>query len=174
MDYGFNVRCNKMDGLKMWNNIKPLFSGIGKSFVWRSKILNLYDVVIKEFGITDEELHSDATPEEKLKWKLQHFFFQHVRIPNHNLSEANLQRLMQVAYNSGQLYCEMVINKSTFYTEEMKKFYISNKLDNIKTYLSCENLNAMSKFVSDNMIDKIKINSEIKGGFITFFNNLFN
>lgn len=159
----------------MWNNIKPLFSGIGKSFAWRSKILNLYDVVIKEFGITDEEIHSDAPPEEKIKWELQHFFFQHVRIPNHNLSEANLQRLMQVAYNAGQLYCEMMINKSTFYTDDMKKFYTSNKLDNIGTYLSHKNLNDLSEFISDDMIDKVKINSEMKGGFITeLIKNYFN
>jgi hypothetical protein len=166
-----------MDGLRMWNNIKPLFNVKSESMLWRTKILTLYDEVLKEFKIIDEEVSSDATPEEKVKWELQHFFFQHVRIPNHNQREANLQRLMQVAYNTGQLYCEMVTNKNTFYTDEMKKFYHNNKLDNIRTYMSDENLDMISKTISDEMIDNIKIKRVMDGGsniFINFINQIFN
>jgi hypothetical protein len=101
LQYGYEVRQKKLDGLASWNALKEKIPE--NNFVqWRKSTLEFYNDLIN-LGAIDTE-----TPEEanltKHQWDRHHFLIQHGRIIKNNQSKdkATLRRLLQIAYNAGQ------------------------------------------------------------------------
>jgi hypothetical protein len=108
--YGKDVRRNKLDGLRMWGDLKDqIIALFGKNkYAWATEmsVFNAeYDGLVarEEDGIIGHI--EDVPDEEHNKWELQHFLLQHIRIPR-NEPEPPIHKFMQVFYNSGQLVAE--------------------------------------------------------------------
>jgi mannose-6-phosphate isomerase-like protein (cupin superfamily) len=143
--YGKYVRENRLDGLRYWNNLKNIISTknlqeINKILgnTWNIKIsigdteTNNLDIVYNH--VHDElEMHGDDndSKDDKEKWDKNHFFLQLVRIPKNN--ELNLLRILQIAYNIGQL--SVHLNDKETYSEVAIDFYDRNKLGKMETYI---------------------------------------
>lgn len=58
-----------------------------------------------KLGLKEEVCEIDVVDgkEQKIMWEKHHFYLQHARIPVLNFEEPKLYRLMQIAYNAGQL-----------------------------------------------------------------------
>lgn len=162
--YGYNVRINKLDSLASWNAIKKELinsNAIGK---WDKKIVGVYAHMKIKLGIKEEQCEINEADEKLQKeiWEKHHFYLQHSRIPILNINEPKLYRLMQVAYNAGQL---KALFDDEFYTENMKTFYKENKLSEISTYMNIKYLQQMEESIDDTNIINIKnIENSIKGG----------
>ncbi len=138
-EYGLFVRKNKIDGLSAWNKIKTILQKYNKNCEWLPEAIKRYDEMKSKFNIVDNEKESSWSDEEKKEWEETHFFFQHSRIP-HGTPNANLLKLMQIAYNAGQ-----------FTAEKNKKSYSKNKLD----YYEEHHLNSYLSYVTPDSIQKM-------------------
>lgn len=151
--YGRYVRTNHLDGLKFWNIIKSFLSkpeqkeGLDKlneiigdkwsievklSSKKSSNIEEIYEFVHGEnsnqlaiFGEEGDEKKKSLTHDE---WEQHHFFLQLIRIPKN--SKLNLIKLLQVAYNLGQL--SVCLNNLS---SEAKDYFESNNLSCLDSYV---------------------------------------
>ena len=150
--YGYMVRKTKINGKKAWNDIEKIISNnniyLGgwnaKSYVFYNDLLNLG--VIEE---TNTVFHHDI-------WLYHHFLLQHGRLAK---KECYLNRILQIAYNAGQLaYCLKNSEGSIVYTYDRILYYVTNNLNNIESYIYINNikLNAETKSNLDKMIESIK------------------
>lgn len=114
--YGQHVRKHGRDGLKYWNDIKPMFQSNSTVLPLRNtyrrsyRLVNLTatsddDVAIEISGYTFKNLKSNGEIDER-----NHYLVQLFRIPHLacHVGEANeepitILKLMQIAYNIGQL-----------------------------------------------------------------------
>jgi hypothetical protein len=175
IDYGCNVRkfillTKPKDniGLNAWRMIKETFGDfkfLTLSGETLSKItVNKKLIELIESLIKDKEYRFDEDDKDQEKVKLtinsieldnqiepHHFFIQHYRILVTSNFELSPMKLMQVAYNIGQLKAQNKIHK---YDEKLMDYYKENKLNNVNTFVD---------------IDKIKLiknsNQEQLGGF---------
>lgn len=145
IDFGYKVRKSGEDGLESWNKIKKCLITVSTSGQWNPEIKNVYTYMKNDLGIKEELSECD----NKVTWEKNHFYLQHARILTLNFDEPKVYRLMQIAYNVGQL---RAIFDDDFYTVEMKKYYNENELDDMTTYMSLESLESIN-----NSIDSIKI-----------------
>jgi mannose-6-phosphate isomerase-like protein (cupin superfamily) len=179
--YGRYVRSNNLDGLEYWNKIKnflskseqkiglcPLEKILGKK--WDIE-MNLITESDKDYKTTDlEEIYNfthdnlkmygeegdiEKQLTNKIDWEKFHFALQPIRIPKNN--SLNLLRLLQIAYNLGQL--SVNLNKKN-YSSEFLNYHCANKLDEIKSYVK----------ISGEQENKISRSCEIKD----LINNLNN
>jgi hypothetical protein len=67
----------------------------------------------------------------------EHFFIQHYRILVTSNFELSPMKLMQVAYNIGQLKAENNINK---YDEKLMEYYKLNKLNDVNTFIDIDGI----------------------------------
>ena len=127
-EYGYYTRKNDLDGLAQWNRLKNI--------LLKSKIEGEWDQKVKQYFV---EMRSDLKIQEceneipikndlerKKMWEKHHFYLQHARIPTLNFKEPKLVRLLQIAYNAGQL---QALWNDPFYTQLYKTYYENNKLD---------------------------------------------
>ena len=139
VEYGHEIRRKNVNGLEAWNKIKPLFEKVSVVGEWKEECcLKYYDEMKEILGVIEDEKGID-----KLVWEKNHFYLQHGRIPYLNQSTPTLTRLMQIAFNDGQLYYEMITSNDPFYTKEWKDYYDTHNLGECKTYMSDGVLNTM-------------------------------
>ena len=145
--YGINTRKNNpTKGLENWNKIKTTLPSI--QIQWLPHVKEMYRYMKEILGIIEDE--KDAL--NHTQWEYHHFFLQHVRIPTLNFNQGLLMRLMQIAYNAGQYSA-----CTDHYSAELKKYYIDNKLDCLKTYISPDYIIMMDDFITEDTIATITI-----------------
>lgn len=156
--YGRYVRTNGLDGLEYWNRIKTFIQrpeqaeGMGEinkiisSSGWEinvkigsstnSNINQIYDYVHgdkeNELKIFGEEGDEESKSLEHNVWEQYHFFLQLIRIPKNN-PEINLLRLLQVAYNLGQL--SVCLKEGSVISSQAQEYFKSNNLDRLESYV---------------------------------------
>jgi hypothetical protein len=162
-NYGYIVRSNELDGLQSWNEIKYILSTIScDRLEWsmtlkdlKSETLNIESAYI--YVHCKLNMKGEETDPKGNNWEKYHFFLQLVRIPKKN-PKCDLVRLCQIAYNLGQL--SAVYEDDVVYTENVKRFYVTNNLDKMSTYVSSsaccviseENLESIRKHVECKMV----------------------
>lgn len=113
----------------------------------------------------ENEIKADDDKKRHDLWEKYHFYLQHSKIPTLNFTEGTLTRLMQIAYNAGQLEAEW---NDKIYTNELKKYYTENNLKNMGTYMNKANLKKLENSLTDEIIENLeKIfgeMNEMKGG----------
>ena len=141
--YGRNTRLQKVDGLERWNKIKPILLKSTTQVVWKQDFKNHYDYMIEHLKLTEDEMDHEI-------WEKNHFFIQHARIPKNN--RATLSRLIQIAFNIGQLEA---LWDDEFYTQEMKEYYQEQKLNNINTYIDIDHLNILDNSITKKILEEL-------------------
>jgi len=149
INYGYYVRFNNLNGLDAWNTIKALINTNQELNTNISSIIGHWNITLNINGenISDipliynhlkneMNLHGDDKDQEEYKlsdeqWQRNHFYLQLARIPKNN--SCNLLRLLQVAYNIGQLVCEM---KRKNFTSDYISFFLMNRLYSINTFVN--------------------------------------
>jgi hypothetical protein len=143
--YGVSVRSNKLNGLTEWNKIKTILKKYNGNGEWSLEAISRYNEMKKLFNIVDEENNKEWPEEDIEKWENTHFFFQHAKIPYDNVNEPNLTRLMQIAYNAGQLEAD---KDSKYYTVERKTYYIKNNLNSYISFMTPHSLIELERELS--------------------------
>jgi mannose-6-phosphate isomerase-like protein (cupin superfamily) len=149
--YGRYVNKNKLNGIEYWNKIKFFIQRPEQKIgleelekIFEKKwdisvktidsplpiidLQKIYEYVHKDLSVHGEEGDEEIYSLKHNIWEKNHFFLQTIRIPYKN-NEFNLLRLLQIAYNLGQLS----INFES-YDEYQKYYYTTNNLDNINSY----------------------------------------
>ncbi|AYV85610.1 MAG: hypothetical protein Satyrvirus25_15 [Satyrvirus sp.] len=143
IDIGFNVRKNRLNGLEEWQPYKNKYSNymvqdysIGVPL--RDNFINLcesFDYKYTDKDQTDTILKiNDEIFDNKIE--TNHFLIQHFRIPRLEHYRLLLVKILQLAYNIGQLRA-VFLNENAF-SNELKNFYYSNHLDDIGTYFDSD------------------------------------
>lgn len=128
---------NSILGLN-WNiNVKFIFDDMENTTNTYNDINKIYDYVHGDndyitnglciYGEENDEINKNIS---KTVWEKNHFFLQLIRIPKNN--KLNLIRLLQVAYNLGQL--SVCLDNTNFSPKALEYFKI-NKLNNIDSYI---------------------------------------
>ena len=136
--YGYNVRTKKVDGQAAWDSIKqilakfdnPTTPEIQIQIQWKLDTITRYSELSKGGDMKVPE-KKDVPQERHDQWEVEHFFLQHFKIPRQH--KASLTRLMQIAYNAGQLEAE---RESKHYPEEAKQYYTDHQLIQFSSYIS--------------------------------------
>jgi hypothetical protein len=163
-NYGFHVRTNDLDGLASWNTIKKEFIVNKVIGGWDIKIVGVYAHMKTKLGIKEEpcEIDEKDPSMQKKIWEKHHFYLQHARIPVLNINEPRLYRLMQVAYNAGQL---KALFDDKFYTEDMVEYYDKNNLGKLGTYMSEKYLVEFENSINNEFMENVgKVLSTESGG----------
>lgn len=179
--YGRYVRSNGIDGLAAWKKVKDDFLSNGANLEavqqintilgteWNlsvkigsretSDLDQIYEYVHGS-GADQLNMYGDESDDQSDKdsWEKYHFYLQLVRIPK--LNPLNLTRLLQIAYNLGQLSYSMETD-TDFYSKKTKDFFEKNNLNDMGTYVKLtakqENQldNEQIKNFEDNLISHI-------------------
>ena len=162
INYGYDIRINNLNGLEKWNMVKPKLMENKIKGKWKPSALLLYDQ-IRELNIIDEKPEGMSHDE----WEKHHFYIQHGRIPFKNKEDQSLTRLLQIAFNTGQLSYLMNYKQDSFLTHILKRYYYNNQLNNPLTYMDYDSLIGFN--INDQFIDEITqiINKEQSGGILT-------
>lgn len=151
--WGYDTRSKKFDGLKRWNVMKDILSESKVKGSWNPKVKEFFVEMRSTLKIQEcKDEFKGSNEDIQREWEKHHFYLQHARIPTLNFSEPTLVRLMQIAYNAGQLRAEW---NNDFYNKEKRDFYESNHLDNIHTYMDDESLAILNNSISEQIIDNI-------------------
>lgn len=138
LNHGYTVRKNGLNGLEEWQPLKNLYStyeiGTTKNVPINEKIKGLVQKV--NYACQDKD-HNDVTIEIcdiKLtnSKETDHFIIQHLRIPTMLDFTLPLVKILQIAYNAGQVKAE--IEKDTYH-QKIVKFYEENKLSDLTTFV---------------------------------------
>lgn len=144
VDIGYKVRSNHLDGLKSWQPYKTKYSNyvlegyedgipLNNNFVMLSESLN--------YTFNDKKDQSDViftigNDNFDNKIETNHFLIQHFRIPRLENYKLSVLKVLQLAYNIGQL--KAVFENESVYNNKLYKFYYENRLDDISTYISAD------------------------------------
>jgi hypothetical protein len=146
--YGKYVRSNKLDGLLQWNKIKDILLMSKVKCNWYPQVKTIFSYMKTELKIQE---HEEDTESHEV-WEKHHFYLQHGRIPSLNFNDGTLVRIIQIAYNVGQLEA---LWDDEFYTQEMKNYYRLNHLNNINSYMDKDNLTILNDSLTNEIIDKL-------------------
>jgi hypothetical protein len=144
VEYARSVRTKGLDGLQMWIRIKGKLSEIKYEGKWfkniyiKNRMLRI-GVIESESGVTKDD------------WEKHHFMLQHANIPYS--CECNFVRLMQIAYNCGQL---AIVFEDRVFTDEMREYYKDMELDKMLTYMGNIMIGDINKLISDKYVSEIK------------------
>lgn len=161
IEYGYQVRKNDLNGLDEWKKIKPEFSADNKCewsivrLIGDRKVYELgdiYDYVHDKLGMKGGDEDQNDENVDQNDWEKFHFFLQLIRIPRNNDKNCSLLRLMQIAYNLGQLKADY---KDSVYTDEVKEFYDLNKLEKLDSYVNPEKSNFGTKEYLTDLIETV-------------------
>jgi len=145
-----------VDGRGVWKNIEIQVESVEiKDLKYNSSLESIYtkmDKLIKKYSIDKNEFEP----------KYNHFFMQLKNLVKSKSNfEIKLFRLLQIAFNAGQL--SVNIEKKDF-PEDIAEFVHENNLLSIDTYVSAENQDIINKqYLDGTVLDKININQS--GGF---------
>ncbi|MFP4135325.1 MAG: hypothetical protein ACLFTJ_14380, partial [Halothece sp.] len=137
----FKITQPNGDGRAFWQPLKKLFAESG--------------IQANNWKITDEGLETLELiynlPESDEKGQIipiNHFLRQHARIPKEE--KPTLQRIMQIALNSGQFMA------AAHDFKELENFdYTSSGLDQIPTYIWQDDMIQISEQISDSLVEKV-------------------
>ncbi len=165
-EYGKYTRINDLDGLEQWNVLKKILLKSDVKGEWNPKVKTFFVDMRSELKIQEceNEIPGKNENDKHMLWEKNHFYLQHARIPTLNFSDAKLVRLIQIAYNAGQLE---TLHNDPFYTVKMKEYYNQNNLGNMETYMTNHDLVKLNDSITDEMtanFKKIFEGCEIKGG----------
>lgn len=152
ISYGKYVRTNKLDGLEYWKKIKKIIeeqdikitqinNKLGKEWSITRKIngkiiydlQKIYDYVHNELNMYGEEKDDVLYHLNHDLWSKYHFYLQLARIPLNN--KLDLIRLLQIAYNLGQLSVHLD-NEPIVYNDNVLRYYYLNTLGDINSYIN--------------------------------------
>jgi hypothetical protein len=146
--YAYQGQKQGLDGAAQWEKMKAVLSKFTtKEAAWNPNTTKL-PALIASLGLSDNDNNSKGATDHKV-WEQHHFFVQHGRIPT---KEASLARLMQVAYNAGNMIYR-VDNKPHIYTEPMLQAYSDLQLDQIHTYMNETGLELFG--ITDDMVKEV-------------------
>jgi len=162
IEYGKYVRTNALDGLLYWNKIKDFVNAQNPSGIdnkigpgWNLNLLIdgiqinnkevIYNYVHDTLNMRGEE---DDSKEDKNYWDQCHFFLQLIRIPKNN--SLTLLKLLQVAYNLGQLSITLRTNP-TLFNSKVLTYFDSNRLENIETYSTVPEIDQADEVILNNI-----------------------
>lgn len=154
--YGRYVRTNGLDGLEYWNRVKSFLSRpeqkeglekinkiIGNEWTIKIKLSSenpttnieeIYEYVhgnnSNQLGIFGEEGDKEKKSLKHEIWEQNHFFLQLIRVPKN--SKLDLIKLLQIAYNLGQL--SVCLEKGNFSSKAID-YFKSNNLDRLDSYI---------------------------------------
>jgi len=146
-EYGYAVRSIGKYGGEAWNEVKSILVGIGDdgNFAeWVDISTRYYEHMKEKLKLLGDTIN-DIDGKEKNDnldhsvWEPHHFMLQHGRIVVNN--KPSLLRLLQIAYNSGQLKRVIETNRNV-YTADQFAFYNGNdtvfetNITNIDNYIS--------------------------------------
>ncbi len=161
IDYGCTIRKfilltepAENIGLNAWRMVKESFSNFRfktKSGEILSKVKVNKKLVEKINKLIDNKKYNyDADDKEQERVKLDiesieldnqvesgHFFIQHYRILVTSNFELSPMKLMQVAYNIGQLKAQ---NKIIKYDDKLMEYYKLNKLNDVNTFIDIDGM----------------------------------
>jgi hypothetical protein len=141
--YGYVVRKTKIDGKKAWNNIEKMIANNNVYLGgWNYLSYKFYNDLLN-LGVI-EEMRPDIAHNT---WLYHHFLLQHGRLSK---KECYLNRLLQIAYNAGQLaYCLRHSEGSLIYTYDRILYYVTNNLNSIDSYINIDNIKFKSETISN-------------------------
>jgi hypothetical protein len=141
IEYGYGVRSSGLNGLQMWNKVKPTIPKI--PLTWKESAKEYYSI-LKKLNVG-----GDDNDEKSCLWEPHHFLLQHGRIVRNSTNDhdENFVRLMQIAYNAGQFKYE---SEQKVYTEEMMNQYRSNQMECIDRYLEQNEINRLDQLLMAN------------------------
>jgi len=157
MDYGYEVRKSKKDGLESWQPLKKEYANyfikgydegipVNESFI-KSQIMKK---IKYQIGL-DEKEHTDVMvsigKETVDNLDKNHFFVQHFRIPVLEKNKLSVVKVLQIAYNAGQYKAEA---EKKNYPTAILEFYDENKLNDIKTFID-SNIANMEIMMKENV-----------------------
>lgn len=152
--YGTTSRLFNLNGFDSWVKLKTIFEpiNIGPGLDWIDDAKKRTDAMLS-MGIIGTE--SPVSPIDHTTWELHHFFIQHGKIIKpvditKKITPISFLKIMQIAYNAGQLNAEMFIKKNSIYEIEWKAYYASNMLDQITSYVDPDTI------INDQINDKLK------------------
>ncbi len=144
--YGNMVRSEELDGLEYWEILKKVLEPYSMKIQWSATCLTFYNALIT-IGVIEE--HDEKTMRQS-EWERHHFLLQHGRIPFKNASNANLIKLLQIAYNDGQFKAEFDRGE---YSEEHVVYYQDHWLGDLTTYIDDNCIKQIS--IPDELIDVV-------------------
>lgn len=169
--YGKLVREKHLDGLKAWNDIKPLFVQQIGCTNWNisrkhgenvvTDIQLIYDYVHDDLDMKGDENDDNSNHE---LWEKKHFFLQLIRIVKNN-PEFSFVRLAQIAYNIGQL--SVYIDTDPLFEGHLKEYFYLNELDQITSYVdlsTCEILTEELEQIEEQLNEKLSQLGSMEGG----------
>ena len=158
-EYGNNlhtyktINIEKLDGkpfgLFAWEQLKSLLSQHGLSYGWSSSFMQIRDRNIEQ---TSETAYRIFNKKLDNRVETSHYLIQHLRIPY--MKTATLTTIAQIAYNAGQLRSHF--NKVDYLAEFLSDYSV-NKLDELKTYVNQETIDALDKYLTDDKLAEIQI-----------------
>ena len=149
-----NLTLGEWNIIRLINNIET------------SDLKKIYFYVHDKLGMYGEEGDEDKYNLDHEKWSEYNFYLQLIRIPYKN--KLDLIRLLQIAYNLGQLSC--YLNDTDVYNEEAIKYYDINKLGNINSYIKLVDNNILYQQIN-NYIDEIISNDSDSNNTAESFND---
>lgn len=150
-EIGFVVNSNNCNGLKMWQPLKKFYTNCQydecKEIKIDKEIKQLTSLIKYSSNDSDDESATIKIGNTTLKNTKQadHFVIQHFRIAKLHNYKLPLVKLLQIAYNAGQVESE--IAKQT-YSDEVVEFYKSNNLGYINTFVNNKDTKAVVKRIA--------------------------
>ncbi len=148
---------NDVDGRAIWKQIEMEVDGVNITG------LNYKDELKEIFSKMTNLINKYKMEESEYKPKSNHFFMQLKNLVDKKSNfEIKLNRLLQIAYNAGQL--SVFISKKLI-SDELIDFINENNLLDLNTYVSKENQKIINeKYLDNTPLDKIRENINNLGG----------
>ena len=151
------MKGDSIDGRTIWQNIEQEVAGVNiMDLKYRPELRNIYinmDKLIRKYKMEESEMNP----------KYNHFFMQLKNLVEKKSNfEIKMNRVLQLAYNAGQLSIYIEQQKLP---EDIIEFVESNNLLDLDTFISIENQETINRLYLDNTpLDKIKENIHNLGG----------
>lgn len=132
---GFNVRSQRRNGLEGYQALKLEHQSIPGVIPMSQKFIELCNSINYKVDAADDD-NLNATVEisgvvmNNNDGDIGHYFVQHFRIPRMTNFNLPVGKLVQIAYNAGQLKADW-----DKYPVEIQNFIIDNKLDQLSSFI---------------------------------------
>lgn len=135
----FKLNYPNGDGRAFWQPLKQLFSDSGiQARSWKHQSLEELELI---YRLAEYDTQGNII-------EINHFLKQHARISREE--KPTLQRIMQIALNSGQFLAV------SHRFKEIENFdYKNSGLDQLQTYLEEDEILEMSQKISDSLIERV-------------------
>ena len=161
IDIGYNVRSQIQNGMAAWQPYKSKYAnfnleGYETGIPIKESFVKLMESMKYKFNDTIEQTDVKLEINGQIfdnTIETNHFLVQHFRIPKLEKYRLSVVKVLQLAYNVGQL--KAVFENENIYGGNLKKIYYKHHLDDISTYIPDDAINR-------HLVEKIPVQ---KGGF---------